>query len=168
MEEQKQNWETILVGYAMLPDEMLTTYFYADEEGIKKFRAYAEDYLSAALEKEAQRSDDPALYHDDEGNYDIGSSWEPMFKEGLEKDMTLFAATDEEILDYVKEHSNETVYNAATGEPVTDPEHLRQAYGHGIISTGADLSSNLSKLYGASAEDIERFRTYYAKEFCGR
>lgn len=168
VEEQKQDWETILVGYAMLPDEMLTTYFYADEEGIKKFRAYAEDYLSSALEKEAQRSDDPALYHDDEGNYDIGSSWEPIFKEDLEKNMTLFAATDEEIIAYMNQHSNEVVYNAENGEPETDPEQLRQSFGHLIIYTGTNLSRNLSTLYDASAEDIERFRTYYAKEFCGR
>lgn len=164
----KQNWETMLVTYALLPDDLLTAYCGADEEGIRKFRAYAENHLSAALEKESQRSDDPSLYHDAEGNYDIGNSWEPTFKEGLEQNMTLFAASDEEITAYLNEHTNEVSFRADNGEPVTDPAALRQMFGMTIVSDAATPNQNLTQMYGASEEDIDRFRTYYAKDFCNR
>ena len=47
----------------------------ADDEGIAKFRAYAEDYLSEDLAREAARasSDDAPIYLDEDSNFDVGT-----------------------------------------------------------------------------------------------
>ena len=62
------------MAYAQLPDIMLKTIYDADDEGIAKFRAYAEDYLSEDLAREAARasSDDAPIYLDEDSNFDVG------------------------------------------------------------------------------------------------
>lgn len=164
-EEQKKNWETILVTYALLSDEDLMRYSDADEEGVKKFRAYAEDHLTAAIEAEKNRDHQEHPYLDEAGNYNIGDSWEIRFKEGLEQAMTLYHATPEEIIQFSQDNPNTAVYDAASGEPIIDPEELRENYGFTIINISATFDKNLMEMYGATAEDIARFRTYYATDF---
>lgn len=164
-EEQKKNWETILVTYALLSDEDLMRYRDADEEGVKKFRTYAEDHLTAAIEAEKSRDPKEHPYLDEAGNYNIGDSWEIRFKEGLEQAMTLYHATPEEIIQFSQDNPNTAVYDAASGEPIIDPEELRESYALMIINNSTTFDKDLMEMYGATPEDIARFRTYYATDF---
>lgn len=140
----------------------------ADEEGVKKFRAYAEDHLTAAIEAEKSRNPKEHSYLDEAGNYNIGDSWEIRFKEGTEQAMMLYRATPEEIIQLSQDNPNIAVYDAASGELVSDPEELRENYGFTIINISATFDKNLMEMYGATTEDIACFRTYYATDFINR
>lgn len=157
-EEVRQNWEAAMVSLLQCPDDLLKDLYGATDEGIEKFRAYGDDYLSAPLAVElARTSNGQPTYIDEQGNYDVGP-WGDYDRSGIEEDMTMYDYTPEEMQAWIEEDDNEDVYT---------PEGLRQHFAFSIMDIAGTSDQALKELYQADDEGIAKFRTYYNEYFCG-
>lgn len=164
--ELRENWRAALVAYAQLPDIMLKTIYDADDEGIAKFRAYAEDYLSEDLAREAARasSDDAPIYLDEDSNFDVGT-WSDMGNAIFLQAIQEYGASDEEILE---NHAGTEMERFDGTRYVDTADALRLADAKVIIDYALKSDSALKDMYGADDNAIEKFRAYYSDFFCKR
>ena len=64
-----------------------------------------------------------------------------------------------------RDRGGESIYNESS-ERVDTVDDLRVHYARRIVDVAGTSDAQLKELYGADDAGIEKFRTYYVKEFC--